>query len=171
MNLEETLNEITAQLAKLAPSEPALKEMTVEQFLEYAKAEIEKARAEGDAAEPRLLHLRQNIAVAKAAYADSVGTALPVYSGPDSIQAQTAWMERSEKLVGLVLGKPSGSYAEKSQRDQILDALLKTLDEKPEDATVEETVEKQQTKPKGHWPLDLAAEPDASADFGSDPEV
>jgi hypothetical protein len=103
MDVTALFKNVVDTIAKLevATAEAVTKEFTSASFSDYVCDQLSQAQADDDAdiRKSRLAHLAENVKyIQKQGGWDSSATAtLPVFSGPNSVQAQTAWRERSER--------------------------------------------------------------------------
>lgn len=103
-NLDATLSQLVTDLGVLVNDEPAveLREFANKrEFLKYAQEQVVLAKADTDDAimKARLEHLRVNTELAQKNFQDNSSKKLPLFRGPLSVEAQTAWKERSEKDI------------------------------------------------------------------------
>ena len=103
MDALDTISETLEGLLSDAP--PAeLQEFSKAEFLAYALEQVKKAREEAEDQpemfKARFEHLKVNIdEVRKNGFEDGSRRSLPVFRGPLSVQAQTAWKERKERTI------------------------------------------------------------------------
>lgn len=144
MTTDETLNTLQADLAALLGEAPdvELREFaTKAEFAAYAQSELVKASGEADPEErvARLKHLSENVRhVNTLKFEDTGAKALPVYAGKLSVQAQTAWRERSTQDITVAQAAASQApgpkgYAQKGHAETLL-ATLNDLLSKEGDA-------------------------------------
>jgi hypothetical protein len=117
-DVSKTLEAIGAELSDLLTHEDISTaetvEMTLEQFVEYCKSEIAKAKADEDPA-PRIAALQKAVELAKMEnWEDGATASIPVFGGELSVQAQSAHSEMSEQSVSVPgpQASPSGAAFE-----------------------------------------------------------
>ena len=163
--LDKIKSDLDGLLSDTPPAD--IRALTKMEFLQYALDQIELAKGESaEDRKPRVQHLMVNVdTLAKAGgFEDTGAKSIPVYSGPLSVQAQTAWKEQSERTIGMsaALGAqapgPKGSFTSKSDGGpklisgkDLMAALGALLGEEPEsteksddetaEASTEETTE------------------------------
>lgn len=108
-DLNTTLEALGTELAGLLSTENATPEtvsMTLDQFVDYCKSQIELAKADTDPA-ARVEALKAVVDLAKAySWENGAAMSVPVYSGPLSRQAQSAEAEKIAEHPGRGLGVP-----------------------------------------------------------------
>lgn len=138
MTTDESLNQLQASLADMLGEAPdvELREFAnKDEFGAYAQAELLKAAGETDSEErvARLKHLLENVRhAATLKFHDKGGKSLPVYAGKLSVQAQTAWKERSTQEISLQQAAASQApgpkgYAQKGLAADLLSSLTALL--------------------------------------------
>lgn len=137
MDIDKTLDQLESDLAGLLSETPPveLREFASKRdFLAYAKEQITLAKSdEAEVRKARLQHLLVNTELAKNGFQDTGAKSLPVFSGPLSVQAQTAWKERSEKETTPAAAAASGNpgpkgFAQKDGKVLTVEALLAAFD-------------------------------------------
>lgn len=182
MDIITTLNKLEADLAGLlneVPTAEVREFATKAEFLQYAKEQISLAKSEEPADQKaRLTHLFANVEIVKNGFEDSSTMSIPVFSGPLSVQAQTAWKERSQNntsvqaAIATQAPGPKG-FAQKNNSltiEQLMVAFGELLASKDGDVTTKSEDPKEGEAPETDPDPAVIATPDeAEADTLSGP--
>lgn len=111
-DLTATLEAIGTELAGLLSDDtPAIVEMKFAEFVDYCNQQIGLAKNDSNPA-PRINALVEVVNLAKAyTWEDGSTMSVPVFSGPESVQAQSAYAERIADHPGLSLPTAPGQQA------------------------------------------------------------
>ena len=162
METDKTLDKLEKDLAAMLSDEPQaeMKDFaTKAEFLTYCKEQITLAKAEKDPEiqKARLTHLLVNVGIVqKNGFEDTGATSLPIFSGPLSVQAQTAWKERSESETSPQAASASGEpgplgFAQKDGKPLTINDLLSAFDQmlsSPEGDEAKKKAEEEAAKKK-----------------------